>query len=227
MPTTVLLAFLAPPVQRLRANQVSIPVMGRACTFSIHRCGNHPRFHLMDTGGSFTWDKPGRSPPYNAEVNRVIPILLHATGALIKHRDTSSWHRTTHLELPLFFWYTRSFMCPTDNKLYREMTSGYLNGQYCGPLPQYWCTCFNATRLPLYWAPLHFSRAVKKYLGDSVFNVWPWRWRQRNYGKFKSRKTNFCHRFYDLWFSTSTLFLAETSNCNIHCHNNKKRSRNA
>jgi hypothetical protein len=118
-------------------------------------------------------------------------------------------------------------MCPRDNKLYREMTSSYSNGQYCVPLTQYCCTCFNATRLPLYWAPLYFSRAVKKYLGDSVFTAWPWRWRQRNCGNFKSRKSYLCHRFYDLWISTSTLFLAETSNCNIHRHNNNKSSRNA
>jgi hypothetical protein len=117
-------------------------------------------------------------------------------------------------------------MCPRVNKLYREMTSGYLNGQYCGPLAQYCCTCFNATRLPLYWTPLYFSRAVK-YLRDSVFTAWPWRWRQRNCRNFKYRKTYLCHLFYDLWISNSTLFVAETSNWNIHCYNDKQGSRNA
>lgn len=84
----------------------------------------------------------------------------------------------------------------------------------------------NTTAFVLYWAPLYFSRAVKKYLGDSVFIAWPWRWRQRKCGKFKSRKS-ICVIAFMIYVSQSQRYSLLELLTNIHCHNNKKRSRNA
>lgn len=86
-------------------------------------------------------------------------------------------------------------MCPRENTLYREMTSGNLNGEYCRSLHLFQCnTCPCTEHLPI------SAAQWKKYLKDLSLHCLPLKMKgQRNCGNLKSCKTHRCQRFSDLW----------------------------